>query len=151
VNILVLAEGEEEVGSENLVPFLREHAEELACDHVVISDSNMFAEGMPSVLFSLRGLAYFEIHVTGARSDLHSGQFGGTLTNPGNALGRILASLHEGASTTTSPTGTRRPGNGSAPCPSTRTPTARSWRSRRWPVRRATPPWSGSGSGLPAT
>ena len=95
VNVLLLAEGEEEVGSEHLVPFVAEHSEELACDHVVISDSNMFAEGMPSVLFSLRGLAYFEIHLTGARSDLHSGQFGGTVANPGNALARILASLHD--------------------------------------------------------
>ncbi len=95
VNVIVLAEGEEEVGSENLVPFVENHADMLACDHVVISDSNMFAEGMPSILFSLRGLAYLEIHVKGARSDLHSGQFGGTVANPGNALGAILASLHD--------------------------------------------------------
>ena len=95
VNVVVLAEGEEEVGSENLVPFVERNVERLACDHVIISDSNMFAEGMPSVLFSLRGLAYFEIHVRGARSDLHSGQFGGTVVNPGNALGTIIASLHD--------------------------------------------------------
>jgi acetylornithine deacetylase/succinyl-diaminopimelate desuccinylase-like protein len=95
VNVIVLAEGEEEVGSENLVPFVKEHAHRLACDHVVISDSNMFDEGLPSILFSLRGLAYFEIHVKGARSDLHSGQFGGTVTNPGNALSQIIASLHD--------------------------------------------------------
>jgi acetylornithine deacetylase/succinyl-diaminopimelate desuccinylase-like protein len=95
VNVIVLAEGEEEVGSENLVPFVKEHVDELACDYVVISDSNMFAENVPSVLFSLRGLAYLELHVKGARSDLHSGQFGGTVTNPGNALGKIIASLHD--------------------------------------------------------
>ncbi|MEQ9397631.1 MAG: dipeptidase [Longimicrobiales bacterium] len=95
VNVLVLAEGEEEVGSANLIPFVARHAEDLACDYVVISDSNMFAEGIPSILFSLRGLAYLEIHVKGARSDLHSGQFGGTVANPGNALARIIASLHD--------------------------------------------------------
>ncbi len=95
INVIVLAEGEEEVGSENLVPFVAANAESLACDYVVISDSNMFAEGLPSILFSLRGLAYLEIHVRGARSDLHSGQFGGTVANPGNALARIIASLHD--------------------------------------------------------
>jgi acetylornithine deacetylase/succinyl-diaminopimelate desuccinylase-like protein len=94
-NVIVLAEGEEEVGSENLVPFVEQNAERLACDTVIISDSNMYAEGMPSVLFSLRGLAYFEIHVKGARSDLHSGQFGGPVVNPANALATIIASFHD--------------------------------------------------------
>ena len=94
VNVIVLAEGEEEVGSENLVPFVKENVDDLACDYVVISDSNMFAENMPSVLFSLRGMAYLELHVKGARSDLHSGQFGGPVVNPGNAIGKIIASLH---------------------------------------------------------
>lgn len=94
-NVIVLAEGEEEVGSTNLVPFVKENAERLACDTVIISDSNMYAEGMPSVLFSLRGLAYFEIHVKGARSDLHSGQFGGPVVNPANALAKIIASFHD--------------------------------------------------------
>ncbi|MDH5588493.1 MAG: dipeptidase [Gemmatimonadota bacterium] len=95
INVVVLAEGEEEVGSVNLVPFVEANAGRLACDSVIISDSNMYAEGMPSVLFSLRGLAYFEIHVKGARSDLHSGQFGGTVANPGNALATIIASLKD--------------------------------------------------------
>jgi acetylornithine deacetylase/succinyl-diaminopimelate desuccinylase-like protein len=95
VNVIVLAEGEEEVGSKNLAAFVDAHAERLACDYVMISDSNMFAEGLPSVLFSLRGLAYLELHVHGARSDLHSGQFGGTVTNAANALAKILATLHD--------------------------------------------------------
>ncbi|MDX1648060.1 MAG: dipeptidase, partial [Longimicrobiales bacterium] len=95
VNVVVLAEGEEEVGSENLVPFVEAHRELLACDAVVISDSNMFQEGLPSILFSLRGLAYLEVHVKGARSDLHSGQFGGTVANPANALAVLVASLHD--------------------------------------------------------
>ena len=62
---------------------------------VVISDTEMFAEGLPSLLFSLRGLSYFEIHVKGARSDLHSGTYGGAVANPGNALAAIIASFHE--------------------------------------------------------
>jgi len=95
INVVLLAEGEEEVGSANLVPFVERNAERLACEAVIISDSNMYAEGMPSVLFSLRGLADFELHVQGARSDLHSGQFGGPVVNPGNALAKIIASFHD--------------------------------------------------------
>jgi len=95
INVVVLAEGEEEVGSPNLVPFVKAHSERLACDYVVISDSGMFAEGLPSLVFSLRGLAYFELRVSGARSDLHSGEFGGSITNPANALAAIIASLHD--------------------------------------------------------
>lgn len=95
VNVIVLAEGEEEIGSPNLVPFVEKHRERLDCDLVVISDTGMFAEGLPSLLFSLRGLAYFEIHVKGARSDLHSGEYGGAVENPGNALAKIVASLHD--------------------------------------------------------
>jgi len=95
VNVVVVAEGEEEIGSPNLVPFVERHLDRLACDLVVISDTGMFAEGLPSLLFSLRGLAYFEIHVRGAKSDLHSGEYGGAVANPGNALARIITSLHD--------------------------------------------------------
>jgi acetylornithine deacetylase/succinyl-diaminopimelate desuccinylase-like protein len=95
VNVIVLAEGEEEIGSPNLVPFVQANRDRLACDLVLISDTEMFAEGLPSLLFSLRGLSYFEIHVKGARSDLHSGNYGGSVTNPGNALSAIIASLHD--------------------------------------------------------
>lgn len=95
VNVIVLAEGEEEIGSPNLVPFVQANRDRLACDLVVISDTEMFAEGLPSLLFSLRGLSYFEIHVKGARSDLHSGNYGGAVANPGNALAAIIASFHD--------------------------------------------------------
>ena len=95
VNLIVLAEGEEEIGSPNLIPFVEEHAERLACDVVVISDSAMFAPGLPSVLFSLRGLAYFEITVHGPAGDLHSGSYGGGVVNPAMALARILGTLHD--------------------------------------------------------
>ncbi|MFM8567354.1 MAG: dipeptidase, partial [Gemmatimonadota bacterium] len=94
VNIIVLAEGEEEVGSEHLAPFIAAHRDRLACDGVVISDSTMFAPGIPSILSSLRGLAYLQIDVTGPNSDLHSGMYGGAVVNPAMALARILATFH---------------------------------------------------------
>ncbi len=94
VNVIVLAEGEEEVGSENLSPFIAAHVERLQCDAVVISDSTMFAPGQPSILSSLRGLAYFEIRVQGPQSDLHSGMYGGAVVNPAMELARILATFH---------------------------------------------------------
>ena len=95
VNVVVLAEGEEEVGSEHLEPFVREHSEKLAADFVVISDSAMFAPGLPSILSSLRGLAYFQIDVQGPGGDLHSGSYGGAVANPAMALARILATFHD--------------------------------------------------------
>lgn len=95
VNIIVLAEGEEEIGSENLAPFVEAHAERLKCDGVVISDSAMFAPGIPSILSSLRGLAYFEITAVGPNGDLHSGMYGGAVVNPAMALARVLATLHD--------------------------------------------------------
>ncbi len=95
VNIIVLAEGEEEVGSEHLAEFIEQHAALLACDGVVISDSSMFAPGLPSILSSLRGLAYFEINVQGPSGDLHSGMYGGGVMNPAMALARILATMHD--------------------------------------------------------
>jgi acetylornithine deacetylase/succinyl-diaminopimelate desuccinylase-like protein len=93
VNVVMVAEGEEEVGSPNLVPFVKSHRDRLACDAVVISDSSMFAQGQPSLLFSLRGLGYFEIHVKGPSGDLHSGGYGGAVVNPGNVLAKIVTSL----------------------------------------------------------
>jgi acetylornithine deacetylase/succinyl-diaminopimelate desuccinylase-like protein len=95
VNVIVLAEGEEEVGSVNLSAFVEQHRDLLACDGVVISDSAMFAPGLPSILSSLRGMAYFEINVQGPSGDLHSGMYGGGIMNPAMALARILATMHD--------------------------------------------------------
>ncbi len=95
VNVILLIEGEEEVGSDSLAPFIEAHRERLKCDAVVISDSAMFAPGIPSILSSLRGLAYFEIDVTGPNSDLHSGMYGGAVVNPATALARIIATFHD--------------------------------------------------------
>ena len=94
INIVVLAEGEEEVGSDHLGPFVEQHVERLRCNAVVISDSSMFAPGLPSILASLRGLAYFQIDVEGPAQDLHSGGYGGAVVNPATALARIIATFH---------------------------------------------------------
>ncbi len=95
VNVIVLAEGEEEVGSEHLEAFLQREQARLACDAVVISDSTMFAPGIPSILSSLRGMAYLEITVRGPAGDLHSGIYGGAVVNPAMALSRMLATMHD--------------------------------------------------------
>ena len=93
VNIKVLIEGEEEIGSVNLETFLREHASMLAADTVLISDTAMFADEVPSLCYGLRGLCYMEMTVTGPNRDLHSGVFGGAVANPANALAKIIAQL----------------------------------------------------------
>ena len=95
VNIVLIAEGEEEVGSDNLEAFVEANQDLLACDAVVISDSAMFAPGQPSILSSLRGMAYFEINVCGPSVDLHSGAYGGAVINPATAMARIIASMHD--------------------------------------------------------
>jgi acetylornithine deacetylase/succinyl-diaminopimelate desuccinylase-like protein len=92
----MVAEGEEEVGSEHLSGFVESHADLLRADAVVISDSSMFAPGLPSILSSLRGLAYFQIDVQGPATDLHSGSYGGAVVNPAMALSRIIATMHDG-------------------------------------------------------
>lgn len=95
VNVVLVAEGEEEIGSPNLVPFVERYRERLACDCVVISDTGMFAPGLPTIVRALRGLTYFEIQVQGPRGDLHSGTYGGAVVNPATALARIIASFHD--------------------------------------------------------
>jgi acetylornithine deacetylase/succinyl-diaminopimelate desuccinylase-like protein len=95
VNIKVIIEGEEEVGSPNLAPFIAEHKELLGCDTVMVSDTTMYDYEMPSLTYGLRGLAYFEVHVTGAKGDLHSGLFGGAVANPINALCDLIAKMKD--------------------------------------------------------
>ena len=94
LNLIFLIEGEEEIGSPNLAPFLREHREELACDIVAISDSGMVAPGVPTFTYGLRGIACVEVHVHGPTIDLHSGIFGGSVGNPNLMLARLLAQVH---------------------------------------------------------
>jgi acetylornithine deacetylase/succinyl-diaminopimelate desuccinylase-like protein len=95
VNIKIIFEGEEEIGSDNLPKFVSEHKDLLKADVIVISDSGMFAKGVPSVTYALRGLAYMEVEVTGPNSDLHSGSFGGSVHNPIQVLTEMIASLHD--------------------------------------------------------
>jgi acetylornithine deacetylase/succinyl-diaminopimelate desuccinylase-like protein len=95
INVIVLAEGEEEIGSPNLASFIESQARRLACDAVVISDSSMFAPGLPSILSSLRGMTYLQIDVQGPAVDLHSGSYGGAVINPATALARIIATFHD--------------------------------------------------------
>ena len=95
VNLIVLIEGEEEVGSTNLAAFLDQHRDELACDVVAISDSSMIAPGHPTFTYGLRGITALEVTVTGPDHDLHSGVFGGAVENPATVLARLIAGLHD--------------------------------------------------------
>jgi len=95
LNIKVIIEGEEEIGSVNLDAFVRDHRDELAADVVVISDSPMFDRGVPSLCYGLRGLTYFQIDLRGTTSDLHSGSFGGAVANPAFVLAQILSQMKD--------------------------------------------------------
>ncbi|MGH9240051.1 MAG: dipeptidase [Vicinamibacterales bacterium] len=95
VNIKFFIEGEEEVGSVHLDDFVRNHRDDLKADVLVISDTTMFDRGVPSICYSLRGLAYFQIDVRGSKSDLHSGVFGGAVANPAIVLAQILAQMKD--------------------------------------------------------
>jgi len=95
LNIKLLIEGEEEVGSTHLDEFIRTHKTELATDVVVVSDSPMFDRGVPSICYGLRGLTYFQIDLRGSNTDLHSGSFGGALANPAFILARVLAQMKD--------------------------------------------------------
>jgi acetylornithine deacetylase/succinyl-diaminopimelate desuccinylase-like protein len=94
VNVKFLIEGEEEVSSPNLTPFIEAHLDLLKADACVISDSSMRVIEEPAVTHSLRGMTYIEVHVEGPREDLHSGFFGGAAHNPAVALVEILSSLY---------------------------------------------------------
>ncbi len=95
MNLKIILEGEEEVGSENLDNFIKEHKGELGADVVVISDSPMFDRGVPSICYGLRGLVYFQIDLRGSKSDLHSGSFGGAVANPAFVLCQVLAQMKD--------------------------------------------------------
>jgi acetylornithine deacetylase/succinyl-diaminopimelate desuccinylase-like protein len=95
LNVKVMIEGEEEVGSVNLWDFVREHRAQLKADALVVSDTSMLAKGVPSVTYGLRGLNYYEIEIAGAAQDLHSGVFGGAVPNPITILAETIAKLHD--------------------------------------------------------
>jgi acetylornithine deacetylase/succinyl-diaminopimelate desuccinylase-like protein len=94
-NVKFLIEGEEEVGSDNLGDFLLEHKELLSCDVVLISDTSIIANDVPSITVGLRGLSYVEVEVTGPNKDLHSGVYGGGVGNPVNILCEMIAAMKD--------------------------------------------------------
>jgi succinyl-diaminopimelate desuccinylase len=93
VDVLFLIEGEEEVGSRNLAPFVRAHRRQLNADVCVISDSSMYGPNQPAISFGLRGVICLELRVHGPSHDLHSGMFGGTIMNPAVALAKVLGEI----------------------------------------------------------
>ncbi len=93
VRVKVFLEGEEEIGSPHLEPFVTAHRDLLKSDAILVCDSSFFAQGVPSLARSLRGLVYFEITVVGPSVDLHSGMHGGAVSNPANVLSRLLAGM----------------------------------------------------------
>ncbi len=95
VNIKFVLEGEEEIGSTNLYSFIKEKSSLLKCDAILISDTSLYADDIPTINYGLRGLCYMEVEVTGADRDLHSGSFGGAIPNPINELAKIIAKLHD--------------------------------------------------------
>lgn len=94
-NIKLMIEGEEEVGSENLAIFVKNNKEKLKADIILVSDTGMLANDVPSITTGLRGLSYVEVEVTGPNRDLHSGLYGGCVANPINILTQMIASLHD--------------------------------------------------------
>ncbi len=101
VNVTVVIEGEEEIGSPNLGAFVDEHAELLAADYALISDTHIRGLESPTIVYALRGLMYSQLDVTGPSGDLHSGHFGGAVHNPAQAISEIIASLHDKNGTVT--------------------------------------------------
>lgn len=97
VNVHVIIEGEEEVGSKNLEEFLTGRREQLRCDVAVISDTSQFAPNVPAITYGLRGILACEVTLTGPSQDLHSGVFGGSIANPVNALATLVGAMHDRA------------------------------------------------------
>ncbi len=95
INFKLILEGEEEVGSKNLDPFIESQKDLLKADVVLISDTSMFDRGVPSLCYGLRGLAYFQIDVRGTNTDLHSGTYGGGVANPAIVLAQMLAQMKD--------------------------------------------------------
>lgn len=102
-NVKFMIEGEEEIGSVHLGDFIKENKEKLKADCILISDTSMFANDIPSITVGLRGLAYLQVEVTGTNRDLHSGVYGGAVPNPINVLCEIIAKLKDSHNKVTIP------------------------------------------------
>ncbi len=103
VNLKWLIEGEEEIGSPNLADFISSHKNLLACDFAFNPDSGMIGKNEPTITYALRGLAYFELRVSGPPNDLHSGVFGGVVHNPAIVLAELIAGMHDSKGRVTLP------------------------------------------------
>jgi acetylornithine deacetylase/succinyl-diaminopimelate desuccinylase-like protein len=103
VNIKMLIEGEEEIGSPNLSKFITEHRKLLASDFALNPDTGMLDADYPTITYALRGLAYFELRIYGPAHDLHSGIFGGVVHNPAQVLADLIAGMHDGQGRVTLP------------------------------------------------
>jgi acetylornithine deacetylase/succinyl-diaminopimelate desuccinylase-like protein len=103
VNLKFMIEGEEEIGSPSLVPFMESHKELLACDFALNPDTGILDPDIPTITYALRGLAYFELRVFGPDHDLHSGVFGGAVLNPAQALCELIAGMHDAQGRVTLP------------------------------------------------
>ena len=95
INVKILIEGEEEVGSVSLWDYVQKNKEKLKADALVVSDTSMLAKGVPSITYGLRGLNYYQIELTGPARDLHSGVYGGAVPNPLTILSELFAKLHD--------------------------------------------------------
>ena len=95
VNVRVLFEGEEEVGGEGIAAYVASKPADLKADFALVSDTELFAPGLPTLCVGLRGMIYTELEVRGAKTDLHSGMYGGAAPNPFVALAQIIAKLKD--------------------------------------------------------
>jgi acetylornithine deacetylase/succinyl-diaminopimelate desuccinylase-like protein len=103
VNVKFMLEGEEETGSPTLAQFIRKHADLFAGDFALNPDAGMLSPTQPTITYGLRGLVYFEVHITGPKMDLHSGFFGGAIRNPANELAKLIAGMHDADNRVTLP------------------------------------------------
>ncbi len=95
INVKFLIEGEEEIGGSHLEPFIKENVDLLACDFFLNPDTGMQAPDLPTITYSLRGIAYFELRIQGPQQDMHSGTFGGAIHNPAQVMTDLLSGLHD--------------------------------------------------------
>lgn len=95
INLKLLIEGEEEIGSPNLGPFIEKQRALLKCDTILISDTGMHEDGWPTITVGTRGLVYKEVRLSGPKHDVHSGSYGGSIANPATVLSELIASLHD--------------------------------------------------------
>lgn len=95
INFKFIIEGEEEIGSPNLPLFLEDHKDLLTCDVILNPDAGMISPNSPTIVYGLRGLAYFEVIITGPSQDLHSGMFGGVVHNPAIVLSELISGMHD--------------------------------------------------------